>query len=329
MERKLSRIVTRAIMLLALTGIASVFAYSIVEYWDWLRTVPESGESGTATIRNLGLALVALFAFPLAIWRGFAADRQATASKRQAETTQRALLNSRYQKSSEMLGHERLSVRLGGIHALWSLAEEYPGDFHLPIIRLFCAFIRHPTEDKSLKTVRNRDRIQLREDMREILSLVVSRNSIQREIERKSDFKLDFNRAILPGVNFAGANLEGAEFFLADMARASFENADLSSASLRGAKLDKTNFTGANLSGALFASPFESEEDDYWKGFHSVVEDEDDPNYLDEQDSAKGLTQQQLDEAWADPENPPYVTGIYDPDTDLEIRAPQNGRKSD
>ena len=156
-----------------------------------------------------------------------------------------------------------------------------------------------------------------------MLSLVVNRNSIQREIERKSDFKLDFNRAILPGANFAGAKLEGAEFFLADISRASFENADLSSASLRGAKLDKTKFTGANLSGTLFASPFQSEEDDYWKGFHEMVEDEDDPNYLDGQDSAKGLTQQQLDEAWANPENPPYVASIQDADTDCDLEVPQ------
>ena len=232
------------------------------------------------------------------------------------------------EKSAEMLGHERLSVRLGGIHALGSLAEEYPKDFHLPIVRLICAFIRHPTEDKSLKTVRNRDRIHVREDVREMVSLVVNRNSVQREIERKSDFKLDFNRAFLPGANFVGAKLEGAEFFLADMSWTSFENADLSSASLRGAKLNKTRFTGANLSGALFASPFQSEEDDYWKGLHAVIEDEDDPDYLDAEDSAKGLTQQQLDEARADPENPPYVAGIQDADTDRELKVPQIRGKS-
>ena len=318
----------RTSVILSLTGVAVIVAFSIFEFRDWLRTAPEGGESGASTVRNLGLVLAALFAFPLAIWRGFAADRQATASKRQAETAQRALLNNRYQKSAEMLGHERLSVRLGGIHALWSLAEEYPEGFHLPTVRLFCAFIRHPTEDKSLKTVRNRDRIQLREDMREIISLVVKRNSTQRAIERKSDFKLDFNRAILPGASFAGAKLEGAEFFLADMSRTSFENTDLSTASFRGAKLNRTSFAGTNLSGALFASPFQSEEDDYWKGFHELVEDEDDPNYLDWQDSAKGLTQQQLDEAHADPENPPYVAGIRDADTDLELKAPQIRVKS-
>ena len=319
----------RVIVLLALSGIASlIVAYSILEYWDWLRNVPESGESGAATVRNLGIVLAALIAIPLAIWRGSAADRQATASKKQAETAQRALLNNRYQKSAEMLGHERLSVRLGGIYALWSLAEEFPDDLHVPIIRLFCAFIRHPTEDKSLKTVRNRDRIQLREDMREILSLVVNRNSIQQQIERKSVFRLDFNRAILPGANFVGAKLERAEFFLADMSRASFENADLSFASLRGAKIDNAKFAGANLSGALFASPFHSKEDDYWKGFHAVVENEDDPDYLDGQDSAKGLTQQQLDAAWAEPENPPFLRGIYDPDSESELKAPQVSLKS-
>ena len=318
----------RVIVLLTLTGVAAGIAYFIAGSWDWFRTVPEGGESGTATVRNLGLALAALFAFPIAIWRSVAADKQARASKMQAETAQRTLLNARYEKFAEMLGHERLSVRLAGIHALGSLSKEFPEDFHLPIIRLFCAFVRHPIEDKTLKTVRNRDRIHLREDIREIVSLVANRTSVQREIERKSEFRIDFNRAYLPGANFVGAKLERAEFFLADMSRASFENADLSSASLRGTKLKKTRFTGANLSGALFASPFQSEEDDYWKGFHEVVEDEDDPNYLDGQDSAKGLTQQQIDEAWADPENPPYVSGIQDVDTHHELKAPHSRRKS-
>ena len=59
-----------------------------------------------------------------------------------------------------------------------------------------------------------------------------------------------------------------------------------------------------------------------------MVEDEDDPDYLDEQDTAKGLTQQQLDEARADPENPPYVIGIQDADTDSALKAPQTRGKS-
>jgi len=325
MKCSLNRSVVIAILLLAVSGAA----WLIVEYWAWLRTVPDGGESGSATVRNLGLLLAAIVALPLAVWRGFAVDRQASASQRQAETAQRSLLNSRYQNSAEMLGNERLSVRLGGIHALGTLAKEYPENFHILVIRLFCAFVRHPTEDDSLKTVRNRDRIQLREDVRDAIVLIAKRNSIQRQIERRFNFNLDFSRASLPGVDFRDAKLAGAEFFLADLSWASFTDADLSGASLRGARLTGAKLTGTELSGTLFASPFESEEDSYWKSFHGTIEDPDDPDYLDYQDSAKGLVQAQLENAWADPDNPPYLTGIQDADSDLYLESPPAKRESD
>ena len=203
-----------------------------------------------------------------------------------------------------------------------TLAKENPEDFHISVIRLFCAFVRHPTEDNSLKTVRNRDRIQLREDIREVIALIAKRNSIQCQIEKRFNFILDFSRASLPGVEFRDAKLAGAEFFLADLSWASFTDADLSGASLRGARLTGAKLTGTELSGTLFASPFESEEDSYWKSFHGTIEDPDDPDYLDYQDSAKGLVQVQLENSWSDPDNQPYLTGIKDADTDLWLEWP-------
>ncbi len=325
MKSSMSRRVVIVIVLLAV----SFIAWLIVESWVWLRTVPDGGESGSATVRNLGLLLAALVALPLAAWRGFAVDQQAKASQRQADTAQRSLLNSRYQKSAEMLGNERLSVRLGGIHALGTLAKENPEDFHVSIIRLFCAFVRHPTEDNSLKTVRNRDRIQLREDVREVIALIAKRNSIQRQTERRFNFNLDFSRASLPGADFRAAKLTGAEFFLTDLSWATFANADLSGASLRGAQLTGVKLTGTELSRTLFASPFESEEDSYWKSFHGTIEDPDDPDYLDYQDSAKGLVQAQLNSAWTEPNKPPYLTGIQDADTELPLEMPPTGTESD
>ena len=45
-----------------------------------------------------------------------------------------------------------LAVRLGGIYALQSLAEEHSEQYHAQIMRLFCAFVRHPTKDKKLES---------------------------------------------------------------------------------------------------------------------------------------------------------------------------------
>ena len=84
------------VMVIVLLVVAAAVVGCTIESWVWLRTVPDGGESGSATVRNLGLLLAALFALPVAVWRGFAVDRQAKASQRQAETEQRSLLNSCY-----------------------------------------------------------------------------------------------------------------------------------------------------------------------------------------------------------------------------------------
>ena len=46
-----------------------------------------------------------------------------------------------------MLGSAILSVRLGGIYALESLAREHSQQYAEQILKLFCAFARHPTGD--------------------------------------------------------------------------------------------------------------------------------------------------------------------------------------
>ena len=111
-------------------------------FWDWFTTYGAGScsarESGSTTVRNLALAVVAVVALPLALWRSMVAARQASIA-------QQDLLDGRYQNGAEMLGSDLLSVRLGGIYALDNLAEEYPEQHHLRIMHLFCAFIRHPS----------------------------------------------------------------------------------------------------------------------------------------------------------------------------------------
>ena len=107
----------------------------VCQHWEWIVT-----ESGSTIIRNLGLVIGGLIAIGFGIWRGVVASRQ-------AKTSQRGLLNERYQKGTEMLGSEVLSVRLGGIYALQRLAEDDPVQYHVQIMRLLCAFVRNPTKD--------------------------------------------------------------------------------------------------------------------------------------------------------------------------------------
>ena len=172
-----------------------IFGVVIVwQNWGWIVT-----ESGSTIIRNLGLVVGGLIAIGFGIWRGVVASRQ-------AKTSQRGLLNERYQKASEMLGSEVLAVRLGGIYALQSLAEDEPEQYHVQIMRLLCAFVRHPTTDEaaarmptlnpSIKTVR--------QDVQAALWVITGRG------EGIANVRLDLMGANLPYAQLAGANLTDA-----------------------------------------------------------------------------------------------------------------------
>ena len=73
----------------------------------------------------------------------------------------------------------------------------------------------------------------------------------------------------------------------------SLVKADLSGAHFLSARLDNVNLTDANLSGTEFS--------------------------IDGPQTAKGLTQAQLDQARADPSNPPNLAGVLDAETGLPL----------
>ena len=84
-----------------ITLLLVVAGFLVCRFWDWLRMGTGGYESGTATVRNLGLLFTAIIALPLGIWRSFVAHRQ-------SQTAQQGLLNERYQRGAEMLGSEVL-----------------------------------------------------------------------------------------------------------------------------------------------------------------------------------------------------------------------------
>ena len=276
-------------------------------------------ESGSTTLRNLGFVAGGLLAIGFGIWRGVVADRQAKASQHQAETSRRGLLNERYQKGAEMLGSDVLAVRLGGIYELQLLAEDYPKQYHVQVMRLFCAFVRNPTKDEDDKTklpgtekeLSAKD-YQVREDVQEAMKAIGARSDADVELEKKAEFSPDLSGAYLPFVylfkaNLTDAVLEEAHFYpenLSDreisrsarllMARADLSEADLTRAYLFGANLTSADLSGVTLTKASLLGANLTEA------------------HLSR---AKGLTQDQLGEAVADSEKPPNLNGARDADT--------------
>jgi len=226
-------------------------------HWEWIVT-----ESGSTIIRNLGLVIGGLIAIGFGVWRGVVASRQ-------AETAQRGLLNERYQKGAEMLGSDLLAVRLGGIYALQRLAEENAEQYHIQIMRLLCAFVRHPTGDKDrdennngTDTERQPDNkdYPVREDVHAAMKAIGTRSSVGIEREQEEDFYLDLSGAHLVGAHLndahlnsarlEGARLDDADLNYAHLNRARLGGAHLNSALLNYAHLNRARLEGAHLNRA-------------------------------------------------------------------------------
>ena len=318
--KKLAEWASKHKVALSASIIAAVIAIALMTvFWGWL----SDGESGSTTIRNVGLVIGGAIALAIAGWRSVVADRQSRAAKRQAETAQADLLNKRYQEGAAMLGNEVLSVRLAGIYALERLAQDHPEQYHIEIMKSLCAFVRHPTKDAGLDATAHvvarapdgRETYQMRVDVQVALAAIGACHSRQLRLEREAAFRLE-----LDGVDFSGARLPSLNLSNARLRHAFLTMGfpicwDLTDADLTGARLDHANFTGANLTGATMnranvTGTHFSERIFFPEEFAEAVD-----HLPPDKRSARGLTQAQLNRTRAEPGDLPKVTGMVDPDT--------------
>ena len=264
-----------------MVGVVVVLAIGVLLSWLLWEDLRGDEEPLSATVRNLGLVIGGVIAVLLALWRSRVAERQ-------ADTAQRGLLNERYQKGAEMLGSPTLSVRLGGIYALQRLAQEHPAEYHVQILRLFCAFVRNPPtrkdgEDGQEAAEETTPLIRtLREDVQAVMGAIGTRRKKHLILEGDARFTLDLHGSNLSDAILIGANLFGAILM----------DTNLSGARLMGALLSDALLHEADLSGAKLS--------------------------LNGQNPVSGLTQSQIDKARADENNPPELDGV----ADVETREP-------
>ena len=88
----------------------------------------------SSDVRNYGLIVAAIIAFPLAIWRSLVAHRQARAGESQAAAAaeQARLADAgetaaRMFRAAELLGSDNPAVRLTGVRMLERIADDHPG----------------------------------------------------------------------------------------------------------------------------------------------------------------------------------------------------------
>lgn len=295
-------------------GAVVLLALGIGLSWFFWEELHDEGEPRSATIRNLSLVIGGFIAIELSVWRSIVGERQTAVAQQQAETAQRGLLNERFQKGAEMLDSENLSVRLGGIYALQHLAEEHPETYHVQVLELLCAFVRHPTGFESSDPDMYVGEVAPGADVTAIVELICKRSRSQIQIEQCAEFSLVLSKADLRHCDFGNAELSGAKFY--------------------GAQLYKTSFAKANLSNAQFADAIFSDLGIWTReqlfmelGTKSIPH----PDLREANVSgtsfslqegsrpAKGLLQGKLNEACADPDNIPKVDGVKDGDTGSPI----------
>ena len=194
--------------LLAVAGTVLCFA-ATYSAWDWLT---EEGKGiRSEVLRNSILVAAALVTIVLTIWRSLVAEQQLETARGQSEIAHRTNLEGRYQSAAELLGSDLLPVRLGGIHALDQLARDHPNEFHIQVMRLFAAFVRHPppygdplAEDGSEGGTKVP--ASPREDVQVIMVALGERTAEGAELERAGNYVIDLSGANLSDVWFPSSS---------------------------------------------------------------------------------------------------------------------------
>ena len=181
--------------------------------------------------------LLLLVGIIVAFRRIKAAEDQAAAALRQAETAEEGQITDRFTKAIEHIGkpgRENLAIRLGGIYALERIARDSKDD-HWTVMEVLCAFLRENFPRPTMQELE----APLATDARAICDV------LRRRKERAEPEGLNLAAADLHGGNLVGVNLRDANLHRADLS-----DADLTGADLNGADLSEADLNGAHLNGA-------------------------------------------------------------------------------
>ncbi|HEX9734014.1 MAG TPA: pentapeptide repeat-containing protein [Thermoanaerobaculia bacterium] len=226
----------------------------------WIGVIPND-EWATSSELLRRLELIARVLTPVAIlvgiyvaWRrAAAADRQAQAALKTAETSADGRITERFTRAIEQLGSESLSTRLGGIYALERIAHDSERD-HWTILEVLCAYVREKSSISQPVEVDSEQGAEPKKPLEDIQAIldVIARLSTNRE---NADQGLSLSRTRLDGANFRNPRLvnfdmSGTSLREVTINGGRFVSTDLNGVDLSGARLDKVDLSGVDLSGA-------------------------------------------------------------------------------
>ena len=161
----------------------------------------------------------------------------ATAQAEANENTERGQRQERFKNAIEHLGHQSVSVRLGGAYELFHLAKDTADDardFPQTILDILCAHIRQITGEKEYK---QNFAAKPSEEVQSLLTLLF--------VQEHKVFKgchINLQGSWLNGADLTRARLQGA-----NLVEAHLQRAELREARLQEGRLERIHLQGANL----------------------------------------------------------------------------------
>ncbi|SDP91816.1 pentapeptide repeat-containing protein [Lentzea jiangxiensis] len=127
-----------------------------------------------------------------------------------AETRERVkLLNERFGAACNQIGNESPAVRLAGVYALASLADEWPQQRQV-CIDVLCAYLRIPYEPE----LESQWYLDAESEVRLAITGVISRHLRDGAAVSWQGHDFDLVRAVLRSADFAGVRIPSGKFFL-------------------------------------------------------------------------------------------------------------------
>lgn len=243
-------------------GVDGSFFGSVLAMNDPAQTAVVTGglTQPWATLIAGTAVLVSAIIGALVAWYSRVQSEKHFERKHQLEVNQG--LRSRYTAGAEQLGHESPAIRLAGVYAVSSLADDWyaqkNGDERQVCIDLLRAYLRTPQS-----VLNHSDPLTAgeREVRRTIVNVIAQRRAIAADDPRSwvgSECSLgsadlagvSLSRLNLVGMDFSQSNLRSAVLDGCDLSNACLDDSDLSNTSLRGTRADGAHFRDSNLTEA-------------------------------------------------------------------------------
>ena len=237
-------------------------------------TVIENGKSvdkkttswlspGARLLRDLFIAIAAVFGIAMAGWRNFALDRQSKAASEQAQNDSDRIAGERFSDAVKLLAQKdaehkpAIDARIGGIYSLQTLANNRIAEYGAQVVKTLIAYIKQNVQLTAHPPLEENETPQkaliLGEDVKTAFNvleqLLAAREKNSAEWNKPSDgIKLSNRDLSFSGQDFSRLDLGGDQ--VSGLNRYTWSWSNLQNTNLAGVFLQGANLSGAQLQGA-------------------------------------------------------------------------------